>query len=319
MTIYAIRALRRLRQRIGRLRQAAGPRRRVHVAHATPFAVVAASLAMTACSWTAHDVHADGIVWQLDNATINPAGNWQQLGVHELLIQWSAVDDTAYLAGTGMRTASHLPDWQRIGREPWARNVILGLAGYQDERRARTQLSALADQSVAVARAPVPLHVTGYYFPVEIDPTWQDAPKLAAILNRLPRPLWVSVYDQSNIGGKALADWLVTWLPADVGVLFQDGCGVYAREPYVARTYVDDLAARLGKRRVRLIAEAFRPAERGGFRAATADELAAQLAVYRGYSVYLFDGPHYVSDALTRELAGRKGRPRAVAAGGVGQ
>ncbi|WP_338340303.1 hypothetical protein [Burkholderia vietnamiensis] len=319
MTIYAIRALRRFRQRIGRLRQAAGPRRRVHVAHATPFAAVAASLAMTACSWTAHDVHADGIVWQLDNATINPAGNWQQLGVHELLIQWSAVDDTAYLAGTGMRTASHLPDWQRIGREPWARNVILGLAGYQDERRARTQLSALADQSVAVARAPVPLHVTGYYFPVEIDPTWQDAPKLAAILNRLPRPLWVSVYDQSNIGGKALADWLVTWLPADVGVLFQDGCGVYAREPYVARTYVDDLAARLGKRRVRLIAEAFRPAERGGFRAATADELAAQLAVYRGYSVYLFDGPHYVSDALMRELVGRKGRPRAVAAGGVGQ
>lgn len=170
MTIYAIRALRRFRQRIGRLRQAAGPRRRVHVAHATPFAAVAASLAMTACSWTAHDVHADGIVWQLDNATINPAGNWQQLGVHELLIQWSAVDDTAYLAGTGMRTAAHLPDWQRIGREPWARNVILGLAGYQDERRARTQLSALADQAVAVARAPVPLHVTGYYFPVEIDP-----------------------------------------------------------------------------------------------------------------------------------------------------
>lgn len=319
MTIYAIRALRRLRQRIGRLRQAAGPRRRVRVAHATPFAAVAASLAMTACSWTAHDVHADGIVWQLDNATINPAGNWQQLGVHELLIQWSAVDDTAYLAGTGMRTAAHLPDWQRIGREPWARNVILGLAGYQDERRARTQLSALADQSVAVARAPVPLHVTGYYFPVEIDPTWQEAPKLAAILNRLPRPLWVSVYDQSNIGGKALADWLATWLPADVGVLFQDGCGVYAREPYVARTYVDDLAARLGKRRVRLIAEAFRPAERGGFRAATADELAAQLAVYRGYSVYLFDGPHYVSEALTRELVSRKGQPRAVAAGGVGQ
>ncbi|HDR9356563.1 TPA: hypothetical protein QDB44_002426, partial [Burkholderia vietnamiensis] len=119
MTINAIRALRRLRQRIGRLRQAAGPHRRVRVAHATPFAAVAASLAMTACSWTAHDVHADGIVWQLDNATINPAGNWQQLGVHELLIQWSAVDDTAYLAGTGMRTAARLPDWQRIGREPW--------------------------------------------------------------------------------------------------------------------------------------------------------------------------------------------------------
>ncbi|RKU03595.1 hypothetical protein C7H84_10790 [Burkholderia sp. Nafp2/4-1b] len=320
MTTYAIPALRRLQQRIGRFRRAVRPRRRTHAARssrAATLAAIGASLAMAACSWTAHDVHADGIVWQVDNTTINPVGNWHQLGVHDLLIQWTVVDDTAYLANTRIRPAAHLPDWDRIGREPWARNVILGLAGYQDEKRARSHLSTLADQSAEIARAPVPMHVTGYYFPVEIDPTWQDAPKLAEILKRLPRPLWVSVYDQTNIGGKALADWLALWLPSDVGVFFQDGCGVYAREPHVARTYVDELASRLGKQRVQMIAEAFRPAEHGGFRAASAEELSRQLATYRGYPVYLFDGPHYVSDNLTRELLTRPAKPPAAGLAGT--
>ncbi|AOJ34206.1 hypothetical protein [Burkholderia metallica] len=312
MTPYAIPVLRRIRQRMRRFRRAtrpgpfAGAPRSPRTA---TLAAIGASLVVAACSWTAHDVHADGIVWQVDNATTRPVGNWQILGVSDLLIQWIAVDDTAYVANTRIQPAAHLPDWERIGREPWARNVILGLAGYQDEKRARTHLSTLADQSLEVARASLPLHVTGYYFPVEIDPTWQDAPKLAAVLQRLPRPLWVSVYDQTNIGGKALADWLAAWLPSDVGVFFQDGCGVYAREPYVARSYVDELAARLGKRRVRVIAEAFRPAERGGFRSASADELSRQLVAYRGYPVYLFDGPHYVSDDLARALSTWKPGP----------
>ncbi|WP_063551203.1 hypothetical protein [Burkholderia territorii] len=308
MITYAIPPLRRLQQRMGRVRQSGRPQRRSHVprpSRAATLAAIGASLAMAACSWTAHDVHADGIVWQVDNTTTHPVGNWQMLGVHDLLIQWIVVDDTAYVANTRIRPAAQLPDWERIAREPWAGNVILGLAGYQDEKRARTHLATLADQSAEAARAPVPLHVTGYYFPVEIDPTWQDAPKLAEILKRLPRPLWVSVYDQTNIGGKALADWLASWLPSDVGVFFQDGCGVYAREPYVARTYLDELASRLGQRRVRMIAEAFRPAEHGGFRAASVEELSKQLAAYRGYQVYLFDGPHYVSDDLTRALITR--------------
>ncbi|AFQ51417.1 hypothetical protein [Burkholderia cepacia] len=311
MTTYAIPALRKLQQRIGRSRRA--PRS----SRAATLAAIGTSLVMAACSWTPHDVHADGIVWQVDNTTTNPVGNWQMLGIHDLLIQWAVVDDTAYVANTSIRPAAQLPDWERIGREPWAGNVILGLAGYQDEKRARTHLSTLADQSAEVTRVPVPLHVTGYYFPVEIDPTWQDAPKLAEILKRLPRPLWVSVYDQTNIGGKALTDWLAAWLPADVGVFFQDGCGVYAREPYVARTYVDELASRLGKQRVRMIAEAFRPAEHGGFRAANADELSKQLAAYRGYQVYLFDGPHYVSDKLTRELLTRPAKPPATEPAGT--
>lgn len=259
--------------------------------------------AMSGCSDMPKDAHVDGIVWQPDEATARTAGNWQMLGVRELLIQWIVVDDIAFVSGAGLPTARRLPDFERIGREPWARNVILGLAGYGDEKRARANVAQLAQRSAALARLPLPLHVTGYYFPVEIDPTWTDAPRLAKLLDKLPRPLWVTVYDSANVGGTTLASWLAAWLPADVGIFFQDGCGVHAREPLVAREYLDALSNRLGKARVRVIAEAFRPAVKGGFRSATADELRSQLSQYSGYTVFLFDGPHYVSDDLVRALA----------------
>lgn len=279
-------------------------------------AVLSVSCAVTAltaaCADMPNDSHAQGIVWQVDNATANPVGDWQWLGVRALLVQWTVVDDTAFVPDAGLPTAANMPDWARIGREPWARDVILGLAGDADERRARADIDKLVSESLSVARIALPLHVTGYYFPVEVDPTWGDAPKLASLLRTLPRPLWISVYDRSNIGGTALADWLASWLPPDIGVFFQDGCGVYARGPSIARDYLDALSARLGHERVRVIAEAFRPSEHGGFRAASADELRAQLAAYRGYSTYLFDGPHYVSNDLARTLA-----PRAAARHGT--
>ncbi|RKP43834.1 hypothetical protein D7S89_24435 [Trinickia fusca] len=287
--------------------------RRVRRARVTLAAMCSAALFASGCS-NLGETHADGIVWQTDATTTRPTGHWQWLGVRDLLIQWVVVDDTAFVpvdtqgasglpALQGVHMASQLPDWDRISREPWASNVILGLAGYSDEKRARDNIAKLADMSASVAHLATPLHVKGYYFPVEIDPSWTDASKLAAVLNKLPRPLWVTVYDRKNIGGGTLADWLATWLPADVGVFFQDGCGVYARVPSVARVYLDALSSRLGRRRVRVIAEAFRPSEHGGFRAATAEELKEQLATYNGYSVYLFDGPHYVSDPLVRALA----------------
>jgi hypothetical protein len=266
-------------------------------------AALCALALFSGCSDMPRDARADGIVWQTETGAANPVGNWQLLGVHDLLIQWTVVDDTAFVANAGVPMASRLPDFERISREPWARDVVLGLAGYADERRARQNVDKLVDQSAAIARLPTPLHVTGYYFPVEIDPTWIDAPKLGAALANLPRPLWVTVYDRSNIGGAALAQWLDGWLPPDVGVFFQDGCGVYARVPSIAKDYLDALSARLGKNRVRVIAEAFRPSEKGGFRSATADELRAQLVAYRGYRIYLFDGPHYVPPALVKALA----------------
>jgi hypothetical protein len=268
--------------------------------------ILCAVITLTAsCANMARDSRAQGIVWQIDNATVRPVGDWNLMGVRQLLIQWVVVDDVAFVPDAGVPTAANTPDWARIGREPWAKDVVLGLAGYADENRARANVEKLAKMSEQVAKVSLPLHITGYYFPVEVDPTWADAPKLAVLLRSLPRPLWISVYDRSNVGGKALADWLASWLPADIGVFFQDGCGVYAREPAVTREYLDALSQKLGRDRVRVIAEAFRPSEHGGFRAVTADELRAQLSAYDGYSVYLFDGPHYVSNELTRALAPR--------------
>ncbi len=276
--------------------------------------LLCAGVTLTAsCANMASDSRVQGIVWQIDNATTRPAGDWELLGVHQLLIQWIVVDDTAFVPNLGLPTAVNMPDWARIGREPWAKDVVLGLAGYADENRARANVEHLAKLSAQIAGAPLPLHVTGYYFPVEVDPSWTDVRKLALLLRDLPRPLWISVYDRSNVGGKTLADWLVSWLPSDIGVFFQDGCGVYARVPSVTREYLDALSAKLGSDRVRVIAEAFRPSEQGGFRAATADELRQQLAAYRGYSVYLFDGPHYVSNDLTKALAPHAARRRAAA------
>ncbi|TDV28637.1 hypothetical protein C7405_11326 [Paraburkholderia caballeronis] len=277
--------------------------------------MLASALAMAAAAGCTLQVpaHADalaqGVVWQLTNDRLDVHGDWDRLGVNELLLQWTAVDDVAFVAGAGL-PAPRQPDWVRIANEPWARGVIVGLAGYSDERKARANVAELVERSLRIAAVRPPVHVTGWYFPVEVDPTWTDAPKLAPLLARLPRPLWISVYDNGNVGGDALAAWLAGWLPRDVGVLLQDGCGVYARGPAAAREYADALATRLGRRRVRIIAEAFRPKEGGGFRAATADELGPQLDAYRGYRVYLFDGPHYVSPALVDALLQRRAAAR---------
>ncbi|HSQ18815.1 MAG TPA: hypothetical protein VLR92_00440, partial [Blastocatellia bacterium] len=206
-----------------------------------------------------------------------------------------------------------LPDWNRIAGEPWAQEVIVGLAGETDENRARASIDALAALSKllsGVARN-TGLNIVGWYFPVEVDPTWDGASQLGTVLADLPRPLWISVYDRGNIGPKQLADWLLTWLPPDIGVLFQDGVGTDAREARIARDYADELRARLGTGRFALVAEAFRTADTPGFRSATAAELNAQLSEYRGHTVYVFDAPHYLSSETVNVIVAQdRGSPR---------
>ncbi|MCB8822800.1 alpha-amylase family protein [Microvirga rosea] len=244
-----------------------------------------------------------GIVWQVDNATVGIQGRWETIGARQLLVQWTIVDNVAFVPDTGLPSATRLPDWMRISKEPWAKEVILGMAGRFSEAEARSRMVDLAALSQRLAQQPTPLNVVGWYFPVEVDPTWADASRMALLLMQLPRPLWISVYDSANVGADVLANWLASWLPPDVGVFFQDGVGVHARDASVARHYADRLANRLGASRVRIIAEAFRPDPKGGFRSAAATELASQIAAYDGYDLYLFDGPHYVSDALVTQLS----------------
>lgn len=244
----------------------------------------------------------EGIVWQLDNETVNARGNWHEIGAKNLLIQWISVDGIGFMHDEKDPTTRRLPDWQRIGAEPWAESVILGLAGRFDESAARADVAGLIAESVRLAKLPSPLHVVGWYFPVEVDSSWADTKKLSLLLEQLPRPLWISVYDSRNIGATTFASWLKTWLPEDIGVFFQDGVGVHARTAPVARQYTEALSLILGAHRVKIIAEAFRPIPEGGFRSATLAELRLQLQAYRGLPVYLFDGPHYVSYKLVNEL-----------------
>lgn len=246
-----------------------------------------------------------GIMWQLSEKAPDAKGAWHRLGARELLIQWTAVDRIAYVPGTTLRATRRMPDWQRIGAEPWAERVIVGLSGRAKEGEARRSLDAMLAESLDIARLSFPFRVAGWYFPAEVDPKWKEAPAvLPPVLERLPRPLWISVYDNQAIGHVEFADWLASWLPRHVGVLFQDGVGLHTRSAAVARQYADALAARLGKRRVAIIAEAFRD-ENGKFRPATATELKAQLPAYRGFAIYLFDGPHYVPDRVVDELLAR--------------
>jgi hypothetical protein len=251
----------------------------------------------------------EGVVWQIDNEHTAPQGDWEKLGVRRLLVQWSVVDELAFVPGTDLPPGKSMPDWPRIAQQPWAQEVILGLAGRFDERGARSELDKLVQLSARVARTPPPVKVAGYYFPIEIDPTWMEAYRLKTLLADLPRPLWISVYDSANVGPEELAQSLVEWLPPDVGVFFQDGVGVHARDAFVARHYINVLVRRLGRERVRVIAEAFRPNVGGGFRPATLEELRPQLATYEGFPIYLFEGPRYVAPPLVQGLANAQ-KPR---------
>ncbi|MFZ3141972.1 hypothetical protein [Polaromonas sp.] len=267
----------------------------------------AASMALALLSGCASrplapDSMAEGILWQIDDKTLDLHGNWDKMGVHTLLIQWSALNGVSFIEGGPWPLAERLPDWQAIARQPWAKEVILGLAGHSDENAARADFPGLVEVSERLARLPTPLNVVGWYFPVEIDSSWQDARRLGPLLSRLPRPLWLSLYDSANVGPETLARWLDEWLPPDVGIFFQDGVGVHARNAAVARQHADVLIRCLGQHRVRMIAEAFRPRPGGGFRPATAAELREQLQMYAGLRVYLFDGPHYLSEQLVNEL-----------------
>jgi hypothetical protein len=244
----------------------------------------------------------EGVVWQLDHQTTQIKGNWNEIGAKTLLVQWIAVDGIQFMHGSENELAAKVPDWERISAEPWATEVILGLAGRFDETSARANVADLVTESTRLAQLPTPLKIVGWYFPVEVDGSWKDAEKLAPLLAKLPRPLWISVYDNQNIGAVHFAAWLDAWLPKDIGVFFQDGVGVHARSAEVARQYADVLTKSLGSKRLKVIAEAFRPLKEGGFRSASVDELLPQLLSYRGLPVYLFDGPHYVSPMLVDDI-----------------
>src|SRR5688572_11718496 len=97
--------------------------------------LLAAAALVAGCAVTVPPI--EGVVWQIDNATTAPQGDWQRLGVRRLLVQWTVVDGLAFIPGTTLPAGEKMPDWQRIAAQPWAQEVIVGLAGKFDERGAR--------------------------------------------------------------------------------------------------------------------------------------------------------------------------------------
>src|SRR4051812_20453920 len=99
------------------------------------YGLVAAATLLAGCAVTVPPI--EGVVWQIDNDSTDPRGDWEKLGVHRPLVQWTVVDGQAFIAGTPFPAGANMPDWKRIAGQPWAREVIVGLAGKFDERGAR--------------------------------------------------------------------------------------------------------------------------------------------------------------------------------------
>jgi hypothetical protein len=55
----------------------------------------------------------EGIVWQLDNATVNARGNWHDIGAKTLLVQWISVDGINFMHDEKKQPMPHRPDWSR--------------------------------------------------------------------------------------------------------------------------------------------------------------------------------------------------------------
>ena len=93
----------------------------------------------------------------------------------------------------------------------------MGLAGEYNEHEARANVVALGEKSAQIIQEQNDASLKGYYFPVEADPTWLRVSTLGHVLEKLPSPIWVSVYSgESEPENYDL--WVKSWLPQQAGV-----------------------------------------------------------------------------------------------------
>ena len=235
-----------------------------------------------------------GIFWQPTLDT-KPSGNWDLLGVNTFVPQFGVADGKSWLKTTKIPQWEPLPNWSKIQKQAWSKNLILGLSGQYDEQQARAhvadhgKISLQFIQEQSLTRKPI-----AYYFPVEADPSWLGVSVLGKTLEKLPKPLWVSIYS-AKTEPFAYDSWLASWLPNQTHVFFQDGVGTGVRSPAQARKILENLQQKFGKDRIVIVLEAFRPKSGGGFRAAYPWEIIQQLDAYQNQKVFIFDGPHYLS------------------------
>lgn len=266
-------------------------------------ALLLTTLAMAPALASAGQKLIEGVFWQPDRATHQPAGNWEKLGADTFVVQWLVTDHKAWYPSHRFAPWDTQPDWGRIRDEPWARHIIAGLSGHYAEQAARDNLAQVTTESQQVSREPLPFKPSGYYFSVEADPSWINVCRMREALANLPRPLWISIYSHER-QPKRLDLWLKSWLPADVNVFFQDGVGIGTRTPAEARQIADQLVQQFGRKRVVMVMETFRKSAIGdGFRSGYPWEIIGQLKAYRGQRIYAFDGPHYLGNWTVKALA----------------
>lgn len=237
-----------------------------------------------------------GVIWQPTADYPAPRGCLSELGAKALLVQWSAVYTPAHQKPSYRVSRAQLA---AIARRGWVQGLLVGLAGEFDMRRARLRASFLARRSQRV-HARLSRLGQGYYAPIEISPQWRSTRAIRDYLRALPRPLWVSVYGGYDLSNRVFGNWMATWLPAHVHVLYQDGVGTgQATAPRAARR-VKALMHRFGAQRVAIVLEAFRRRQRR-FEPAPIGAIARQLRAYRGLRVWLFS-PRYMGCMRTVAL-----------------
>lgn len=256
---------------------------------------------------------AGGILWQMLLNNVATRRSWETLGVHKTLLQWIAVDGYSFVPNPWLPTYNIQLDMDDMATYPWAQEIIVGLPGFFNEYTSRTSLPLMADWAEKFATLDYPSNVKGFYFPVEIDPTWTTAiDDMRDIWPRLPRPLYISAYYGNGIDGEAAAQWLAELIPDDVILMFQDGVGAFGFEIELARERVAQLEHHLGKERVHVICEAFKynpnwDGTPGGYYVKlTPEEYVAQVSQYSKVNqegrLWVFDGPNYLTSDLIQRI-----------------
>lgn len=262
----------------------------------------------------------NGVLWQALLNNIPLRRPWDTIGAGKTLIQWIAVDGYSFVENPWLPAYNIQLDLNDLAKYPFASEIILGTPGYFSEVTSRNSLPLMADLAAKFATLEWPVNVKGYYFPVEIDPTWTDAKeKLGAVWDLLPRPLYISAYYGEGIDGEEAAIWLADLLPPDVNLMFQDGTGAFNVSTTLAKERLKQLDKHLGKERVSMIAEVFNPNPDWNnvpgtyFKPLTADEyrerIGAYSDIYNEGRLFVFDGPNYIHNELIDELQGRPSLP----------
>lgn len=271
-------------------------------------------------SYDAANPRINGILWQLLTNNTGLRRPWETLGASKTLLQWIAVDDIAFVDNPWLPTYNQKLDIQDLANQPYADEIILGTAGYFSEVVSRASIPKMADLAAKFATLPWPKEVTGFYFPVEIDPTWTTAKQdLGPYWSQLPRPLYVSAYYGAGIDGEVAAQWLADLLPPDVNLMFQDGVGAFGFPLSLAKERLAQLQNHLGKERVHVIAEVFKPnPDWDGtpgeyFIPVTEPEYKERVAAYQDFQrenkLWVFDGPNYIKNDLIDQLVDRPTLP----------